>query len=262
MIEEMTKAVMLTTSLPIEQRPRATKHAIAMHNLMLRKGRAGPTGHGVRPLQELSEYKISSEICDERIDRMHMPGTLLMIKQKTGPRGSNIADLSRWKWGVVTGNTGKLVECRCPFKGTPFGGVDGVKWDLPVGVSAQQYLGLPSPALPKAALPRPGDGQMGTSVIRIDDLGLENQQLTRTPVVSLTAIGKGPTPGVIILNQHGQICEPDGDNMFGGRKAATLTQTSAPRASKGTSALCLPHSYCTPLGTSRMLFNYFSCEGH
>ena len=48
----------------------------------------------------------------------------------------------------------------------------------------------------------------------------------------------------------------------GGRKAATLTQTSAPRASKGTSALCLPHSYCTPLGTSRMLFNYFSCEGH
>eukprot|EP01043_Picozoa_sp_COSAG02_P117762 COSAG02_NODE_54312_length_296_cov_2.898477_1_plen_83_part_01 len=33
------------------------------------------------------------------------------------------------------------------------------------------------------------------------------------------------------------------------RKAATLTQTSAPRASKGTSALCLPHSYCTPLGT-------------
>ena len=50
-----------------------------------------------------------------------MPGTLLMIKQKTGPRGSNIADLSRWKWGIVTGNTGKLVECRCPFNGIDLG---------------------------------------------------------------------------------------------------------------------------------------------
>eukprot|EP01043_Picozoa_sp_COSAG02_P131090 COSAG02_NODE_68864_length_216_cov_17.641026_1_plen_28_part_10 len=28
---------------------------------------------------------------------------------------------------------------------------------------------------------------MGTSVVRIDDVGLENQVLTRTPVVSLTA---------------------------------------------------------------------------
>ena len=37
MVEEMTKAVMLTTSIPIEQRPRATKHAIEMFNLMLRK---------------------------------------------------------------------------------------------------------------------------------------------------------------------------------------------------------------------------------
>eukprot|EP01043_Picozoa_sp_COSAG02_P061599 COSAG02_NODE_8309_length_2622_cov_99.290527_6_plen_111_part_00 len=55
---------------------------------------------------------------------------------------------------------------------------------------------------------------MGVSVVRIDDKGLENQQLTRAPVVSLTAIGKAPTPGVIVLNQHGQICEPDGENMF------------------------------------------------
>ena len=28
-----------------------------------------------------------------------------MIRKKTGPRGSNISDLSRWKWGIVTGNT-------------------------------------------------------------------------------------------------------------------------------------------------------------
>ena len=214
MVEEMTKAVMLTTSIPIEQRPRATKHAIEMFNLMLRKSKAGPTGHGVRPLQELSAFKISSEECDERIDRMHMPGTLLMIRKKTGPRGSNISDLSRWKWGIVTGNTGKIIECVCPFKGDRFGGIDGIKWDLPEGISAQQFLSLPSAALPRAALPRPGDGQMGISVVRIDDAGLENQELTRSPVVSLTAIGKAPTPNVIVINKHGQICEPDGENMF------------------------------------------------
>ena len=55
---------------------------------------------------------------------------------------------------------------------------------------------------------------MGVNVVRIEDAGLENQELTRSPVVSLTAIVKGPTRGVIVLYKHGQICEPDAENMF------------------------------------------------
>ena len=44
-IEEMTKAVMLTTRLETELRPLATEYAVRMHNLTAKRIRTGPDGN-------------------------------------------------------------------------------------------------------------------------------------------------------------------------------------------------------------------------
>ena len=52
----------------------ATEYAVRMHNLTLKRKRANADGSGVRPLQELSGFKIGAETCDQRIDEGVEPG--------------------------------------------------------------------------------------------------------------------------------------------------------------------------------------------
>ena len=99
----MTKAIMLTTRLEIELRPLATAYAVWLHNRTAKRSRTGPDGNGVRPIQELSGYSVSSEECDRQIDKSEMPGTLMLVKRKHGPKGSNVDDMARWQWGRAVG---------------------------------------------------------------------------------------------------------------------------------------------------------------
>eukprot|EP01043_Picozoa_sp_COSAG02_P039832 COSAG02_NODE_3174_length_7227_cov_30.253227_2_plen_71_part_00 len=38
--------------------------------------------------------------------------------------------------------------------------------------------------------------------------------MIRNPVASLTAVGKSPTPGFVVVNVDDQICEPDGPDNY------------------------------------------------
>jgi len=76
---EMTTAVMLSTGMEIQLRHLATEHAVAIHNCMLKRDKAGPTGHGIRPLQELSEFRFTSEMCDAEINRRQPPGASFLV---------------------------------------------------------------------------------------------------------------------------------------------------------------------------------------
>ena len=62
--------------------------------------RTGPDGNGVRPLQELSNFLVSSETCDARIDEGQPPGTLMLVKMKHGPKGSDNTMVSTIKVGM------------------------------------------------------------------------------------------------------------------------------------------------------------------
>jgi hypothetical protein len=214
-IEEMTKAVMLMTRLEIELRPLATEYAVRMHNLTLKRKRANADGSGVRPLQELSGFKIGAETCDQRIDEGVEPGALILMKIKH-VKGSNNADLRRWKWGRALRMNGKLIECECPLTGNRFAGVDGIRVKMPPGMSPYGYLNQEMPDIPQAALPHPGDEEYEKTrtVIRLDDLGLHDDDALRNPVASLEELGKTPTPGFVVINGDGQVCEPDGPDQY------------------------------------------------
>ena len=218
-IEEMTKAIMLTTRLEVELRPLATVYAVFMHNRTTKRSRSGPDGNGLRPLQAMSKYLISSEECDRQIDKSEMPGTLMLVKRKHGPKGSNINDVARWQWGRVVGlmSGEHTLVFEDPISGVRFHGSDGVKVILPPGTSALGYLGQEQPLLPKAAMPRSGDGELNQSkvVIKIGDLDIHDEGLTPNPVVSMSAVGDSLKPGFIILDKNNRVMEPmDGTNYM------------------------------------------------
>ncbi len=58
------------------------------------------------------------------------------------------------------------------------------------------------------ALPRSGD-EVGVSVVQIDDENLLRNSVDYRRPAELTAIGESNTPGVIVINRDGDICEPD-----------------------------------------------------
>ena len=237
MIEEMTKAVMLTTRLEIELRPLATNYAVYIHNRTAKRSRTGPDGNGVRPLQEVSRYQVSSEECDRQIDKSEMPGTLMLVKRKHGPKGSDINDVSRWKWGRVVGMMpGHLtLVFEDPFnKLTRFHGSDGVKVVLPPGMSALGYLHVEQPELPKSAMPRVGDSQVNDSktVIKLANLEIHDLGLTANPISSITAVGDALPPGFTVLDANDHIMEPMGDNNYMVSTNTKLVAVEAPVVDK------------------------------
>jgi len=219
MIEEMTKAIMLTTRLEVELRPLATVYAVFMHNRTTKRSRSGPDGNGLRPLQAVSGYLISSEECDRQIDKSEMPGTLMLVKRKHGPKGSNINDVARWQWGRVVGlmSGEHTLVFEDPMSGIRFHGSDGVKVILPPGTSALGYLGQEQPLLPKAAMPRSGDAELNQTkvVIKLGDLDIHDEGLTPNPIASMTAVGDSLQPGFIVLDKNNRVMEPmEGTNYM------------------------------------------------
>ena len=65
-------------------------------------------------------------------------------------KGSNNADLRRWKWGRALRMNGKLIECECPLTGNRFAGVDGIRVKMPPGMSPYGYLNQEMPDIPQA----------------------------------------------------------------------------------------------------------------
>ena len=82
MIEEMTKAIMMTTRLETELRPLATAHAVFVHNRTVKRSRAGPDGCGLRPLQEISGYRVSAEECERQLEKAAKPGELFLVRRQ------------------------------------------------------------------------------------------------------------------------------------------------------------------------------------
>ena len=94
----------------------------------------------------------------------------LMREQESVPSaslGSDNTHMARWRWGLVRKVVGKILEFECPLNGDRFGGVDGVKITPPPGLSAYGYLSKQMPAVPKAALPHPGDDEINKSSVVI-----------------------------------------------------------------------------------------------
>ena len=218
MIEEMTKAIMLTTRLEVELRPLATQYAVFMHNRTTKRSRSAPDGNGLRPIQAMSGFQISSEECDRQIDKSEMPGTLMLVKRKHGPKGSNINDTARWQWGRVMGlmSGEHTLVFEDPMTGVRFHGSDGVKVVLPPGTSALGYLGQEQPLLPKAAMPRSGDVEINETkiVIRLGELDIHDEGLTPNPITSMTAVGNSLKPGFIILDKNNRVMEPVDDSNY------------------------------------------------
>ena len=103
-----------------------------------------------------------------------------------------------------------------PWRQSQFRSINFRKFDLPLGVSAMQFLRRELAPLPKGCFPQAGDAaenEMQT-VIRLDDLDYESEVMIRAPITSITAVGDTATPGVVVVDRNNVVYEPDGEDNF------------------------------------------------
>ena len=106
------------TRLEAEMWTYAVDHAIYILNLTTMGKKAGPDGHGPRPLQEMSRWNVSIDECDRRLDHMVAPGTLCYVRiaGAKAPKASNVGELSRYRWGRALRMEKSIVVFQDPWK--------------------------------------------------------------------------------------------------------------------------------------------------
>eukprot|EP01043_Picozoa_sp_COSAG02_P039833 COSAG02_NODE_3174_length_7227_cov_30.253227_3_plen_131_part_00 len=115
-IEDMSKAIMADTRLNIEDYPLAVDHAVWTLNLVPMSKKLSRDGTGPRPLQELSRWNVSVKECDARLASSQTPGTLCYVRMRDPPRGSNVGQLNKYRWGRVVRTEGRTVIFQDPWK--------------------------------------------------------------------------------------------------------------------------------------------------
>ena len=164
-IEERTKKIMITTRLEVEMWKEACDHAVWLSNLLCPAKLAGPDGHGPRPLELMSKNNVTRNECDRRRTSGVLPGTLCYVEVPKGAalasKGSDIDNISRVRWARAIGNEAAIVVFQCPYHLRDnrhiFRSRNYSEIELPPGMSALEFLGLPEPPLPRVCLPREGD---------------------------------------------------------------------------------------------------------
>ena len=113
-IEDMTKAIMADSCMEIESWPLAVNHAVWLLNLMPMSRKISSDGTGPRPLQELSNWLVSTEECDKRLEASQPPGRLCYVSIPKAPRGSNVQQLHRYRWGRTKHMEGRTMVFQDP----------------------------------------------------------------------------------------------------------------------------------------------------
>ena len=160
-IEMGTKAIMAERSLPVDWWQEAADQTAEIRNLIpTSENIVSNDGDAIRPLEELSDGRISRKECDRRLHYHVLVGTPAMVTDNNQPKGSNIDRLNRVRWGIaVKMINGDLPLFMDPHTGGTFRSRSYRLFDMKPGESAWHYCGAAVPRLADTALRRPIDDQ-------------------------------------------------------------------------------------------------------
>ena len=87
---------------------------------------------------------------------------------------------------------------------------------LPKGRSAYDFLGIPSPSLPKACLPRNGDSETNKlkCIVQLGEVFKPQNGTLRAPVELAVHAGHFKAAKFIVVGAENRVLTPDGDDKF------------------------------------------------
>ena len=233
MLVHTAKAIMLETRLETEWFEEAFDHAVYLRRLTCMSRNASKDGEGPRPLQELSRNRISTRECDKWLHYSQNPGTVCIVQIPHGPLNSNVGELSKVRWARVVSMRGDTVIFECPETRRRFSSKNYVALTLPKGRSAYDFLGIPSPSLPKACLPRNGDSETNKlkCIVQLGEVFKPQNGILRAPVELAVHAGHFKAAKVIVVDAENRVLTPDGDDKFLAPTQTKITFTVDPTSS-------------------------------
>ena len=112
---------------------------------------AGPDGDEVRPLTAISGGRVTNRECLKRLFYCHPPGTLALVQTPHYPKGSNVKNLARSRWGRVIKMEKDVVVFEDMKTRTRFRSKNFIVVALPPGMSAYEYVNNKPASLPISA---------------------------------------------------------------------------------------------------------------
>ena len=108
-IEIKTKASMATFNTPVQWWSHvATSVATILNLTAMTKNIVSRDQDAIRPLEEISNGKISRTECDKRVAAHTVPGTPCLVQLPHGPKASSITNYSRSRNGIAVDMLGNL----------------------------------------------------------------------------------------------------------------------------------------------------------
>ena len=220
-IELGTKYIMAENSLPIEWYSIACDQAAEIRNLLpMNRDVTSNDGDAPRPIERLSQdshgrAKVSRRHCDKVMEHLVTVGTPCLVTMPH-TKGSDIVNLARTRWGIMHHMLNDMPVFECPWTGKQFRSKSYHAADLPHGVSAYEWLGLPIPPLPKLSFQRQGDLlEVPKTVVQLDGLGkfTGDQPAMHLPATKIRSNGAAD-PLVTTVDKHGRIYVPDDNGVL------------------------------------------------
>lgn len=128
-LEEIAKAIVLDTRLEIESFTLAVDHAVFLMNRTPMAKNMSRDGNGPRPLTEISQWRFSIEECDRQLEASVPPGTLCLCRMAKPPLGSNIAEITKYRYGRAVRMEGS------GGKGSPRDGLQEPGWRTSLAIT-------------------------------------------------------------------------------------------------------------------------------
>ena len=201
--------VMISNALSVEDREFASEYALMLRNLVPMRKNAGPDGDGIRPLTAISGGRVTNRECLKRLFYCQPPGTLALVQIPHYPKGSNVKNLARSRWGRVIRMEKDVVVFEDMKTRTRFRSKNFVVVAIPPGMSAYEYVGLKVPPLPTTCLPLLGNaaGDDSRLVVQLDSIVPKPTKMVRSIVEDISGHGSESNGKAIVTDATGRILE-------------------------------------------------------
>lgn len=158
-IELGTKTIMTERMLPVDWWQEAADQACELRNYQpLSKSIVSSDGDAIRPLEQITDGRVSRKECDRLLHYFITVGTPALVTDNSQtPTSNNLEHLPRSRWGIAVRMIGDLPLFMDPKTGTTFRSKSYRTFQMRNGESAFSFCGATVPLLPVTAHRRPQD---------------------------------------------------------------------------------------------------------
>ena len=152
-----------------------------------------------------------------------------MVQIPHYPKGTDVANLARARWGRAIDMNKDVVVFKDMSTKTQFRSKNFTKVDLPPGISAYHFIGMPTPPMPKSCMPLVGAKAPNdtTLVVQLDLIVLPAAITVRALATGVTTHGNAPGSRIVVTDAVGTVLEPTGDSPWLAPTSTSLTSATS-----------------------------------